>query len=149
MPIKNYTTSISSDKTIGEIESLLARNGAKSIMKEYDKDGSVCQLCFVLKVRQNELPFALPLREDSILKLLENQRQARKIPAAYVNKEQAKRIGWRILRDWVDAQLALVEIGMVQIEEVFMPYLWNPVSKKTLYEMSISGGFQNLLLSST
>lgn len=149
MAIKNYTTSISADKTVGEIESLLARNGAKSIMKEYDQNGSVSKLCFILKVKQNELPFSLPLRDEFILKLLETQRKNRKILSKYVNPDQAKRIGWRILKDWVDAQLALVEIGMVSMEEVFLPYLWNPVTKKTLYETSISGGFQNLLLESS
>lgn len=145
MPIKNYTTSVSSEKTIAEIQSMLAKNGASRIMTEYDTKGEVSALCFTLKMKESELPFSLPIREESILKVLENQRRAGKLPRSYVTQAQAKRIGWRILKDWVDAQLALVQIGMVDMEEVFMPYLYNTRTRQTLYQISKAGQFQNLL----
>ncbi len=34
----------------------------------------------------------------------------------------AARVAWRIIKDWVAAQLAIVESGMVEIAEVFLPY---------------------------
>lgn len=145
MPIKNYTTSIESGKTISEIQDLLVKKGASKIMTEYDPNGEVSALHFILRVQDNELPFALPIREESIFRVLEAQRKARKLDPRYVTRQQAKRIGWRILKDWVDAQLALVEIGMADMAEVFMPYLYNPITKKTLYQLSRAGQFQNLL----
>jgi hypothetical protein len=33
------------------------------------------------------------------------------------------RVAWRNILDWVQAQMALLEIGMAKIEEVFLPYM--------------------------
>src|SRR6266516_2976611 len=37
--------------------------------------------------------------------------------------EQAYRVAWRNILDWVLAQMALLEIGMAKMEEVFLPYM--------------------------
>ena len=34
--------------------------------------------------------------------------------------EQAYRVAWRNILDWVEAQMALLEIGMAKMEEVFL-----------------------------
>jgi hypothetical protein len=36
---------------------------------------------------------------------------------------QAYRVAWRNILDWVQAQMALLEIGMAKMEEVFLPYM--------------------------
>jgi len=36
--------------------------------------------------------------------------------------DQSRRVGWRIIRQWLEAQLAIVETQMVTIEQVFLPY---------------------------
>lgn len=148
MAIKNYTTRIASEKTILEIEALLIRKGARQIMKEYGPTAQVCKLCFMLSVKGQDLPFALPLRTESVLKILKQEKrngELRKFPNRDIDEVHASRVGWRILKDWIDAQLALVEIGMADMEEIFMPYLYNPRSRQTLYEISKAGGFRNLL----
>src|SRR5438552_18436509 len=35
---------------------------------------------------------------------------------------QAVRVEWRIVKDWVEAQLALIETRMVTAQQVFLPY---------------------------
>ena len=37
-------------------------------------------------------------------------------------EEQARRTAWRITKDWVDAQLAIIETKMVTTAQVFLPY---------------------------
>jgi hypothetical protein len=37
-------------------------------------------------------------------------------------REQAARIAWRIVKDWVEAQLAIIEAEMASRPEVFLPY---------------------------
>lgn len=37
--------------------------------------------------------------------------------------EQAKRVAWRVLRDWIRAQLSLVEAGNATIHEVMVPWM--------------------------
>lgn len=39
MPIKNYTTKIDCYKSIGEIQGVLARHGARKIMIDYGESG--------------------------------------------------------------------------------------------------------------
>lgn len=48
MSLKNYTTSISVEKTIGEIEQILAKHGAKKILKDYDASGNITAVSFMI-----------------------------------------------------------------------------------------------------
>lgn len=45
------------------------------------------------------------------------------VSARLCDQIQAVRVAWRIVKDWVVAQMALVDTGMVKTEEVFLPYL--------------------------
>ena len=42
-------------------------------------------------------------------------------------------MSWRILKDWVQAQRAIVDTKMVRLEQVFLPYAIMP-DGRTLYE---------------
>ena len=46
--------------------------------------------------------------------------------------QQAERVAWRILKDWVEAQMALLDIEMVRFEEIFLPYI--EVQGQTVFE---------------
>jgi hypothetical protein len=46
---------------------------------------------------------------------------------------QAVRTAWRIVKDWTEAQLAIIETRMVTTEQVFLPYAVMR-GGKTLYE---------------
>jgi hypothetical protein len=146
--IKNYTTTIDPLKTVGEMEIILAKHGVSRISKEYDGFGGVGALTFTIRLpgSESEVPFRLPINTEAVLKILQAESRKGKLRRSFVNEDQAKRIGWRILKDWVDAQLALVQIGMVSIQEVFMPYLYNYQTGKTLFQQVSGSGFQGFLL---
>lgn len=55
-------------------------------------------------------------------------------------KDNAANIGWRIVKDWIEAQCALIEIGMATVEVVFMPYLIVNSSGETLAHKILEGG---------
>lgn len=55
-------------------------------------------------------------------------------------KKQAAMTAWRILKDWVAAQLAIIETEMVVIEQVFLPYLLLD-KDTTLYDSMDKKGF--------
>lgn len=46
MAIKNYTTTINHNKTIGEIQQILSKHKAKAILTEYDEEGNAIALSF-------------------------------------------------------------------------------------------------------
>ena len=133
MPIIKYTTSIDAKKTLGEIQGILVSHGATAILTEYD-GGNPSALCFKLGTSRGELGFRLPINARAILIILERDL----VPQKYKTHDQAVRVGWRIIKDWVASQTALVETEMVSMEEVFMPYLLMD-SGKTLFEKWKSG----------
>lgn len=129
----NYTTQIDVHKTLGEIQGMLAAARARSITIEYDQ-GEPSAVSFVAETPMGPLPFRLPMNRDAILKVLTRQRDAGRIRSArFVTREQAARVGWRIIKDWLSAQLALIQTSMVTLDEVFLPYVVHE-SGKTLYE---------------
>lgn len=133
--LKNFTTSIPIDKTIMEIEQILQRMGVSRVFKMYN-DGKITALAFAIIRDGKELPFKLPMQDDKILVAFQNAVRKGNLPKRYmVDKEQASRTGWRIIKDWVDSQMALIEINTVKVEEVFLPYLFNPIENKTLFEI--------------
>lgn len=69
MPILNYTTEINADKTVGELQRILAKAGASRIMIEY-VSGDPAALLFELNQRQ----YRLPCRHEAVLKQLRTDR---------------------------------------------------------------------------
>ena len=118
MPLLNYTTSIAPQKTVMEIQSALAKAGASAIMAEYDTEGNIVALSFRLKTPEGDISFKLPTAWQPVHETLRRQRVSPK----YQTPEQALRVAWRITKDWVEAQLAIIETRMVTTAQVFLPY---------------------------
>lgn len=119
MPILNYTTKIDSYKTITEIQKILATNGAKKMIVDNDVSGNPVALTFCIQLNGESIAFALPCNFDGVLKAMRN---SSKVPRSLCNEEQALRVGWRIVKDWVEAQMAIVQAQLASIAEVFLPY---------------------------
>lgn len=124
------TTNIEASQTVGEIQRLLGSYGASAILTEYDQ-GDVTAVSFMIKFNGQEIPFRLPCRWEAILKILQSRRKRR--PYKRSIEAQARRVAWRQILRWIQAQLALVDTEMVQIQEIFMPYLRMDTGE-TLYE---------------
>lgn len=118
MPLLNYTTSIAPQKTVMEIQALLAKAGANSILADYDSDGNVVAMSFRITLEGRPLSFRLPTDWTPVRRTLQRQRVSPK----YQTPEQALRVAWRITKDWVEAQLAIIETQMVTTAQVFLPY---------------------------
>lgn len=145
MALKNYTTSISVEKTIGEIEIILSKHGASHIFKMYDK-GIPKALAFKMMVKEQEIAFKLPMEEEKILIVFKNAVHRGELQKRYFNDiEQARKTGWRIIKDWVDSQMALLEINLVKFEEIFLPYMYDVNTDETLFQKLEKKNF-NLML---
>lgn len=118
MPLLNYTTSIAPQKTVMEIQSMLAKAGASKILADYDTEGNITALSFMLNSPDGDISFKLPTAWQPVLETLKRQNVARSLQTP----EQALRVAWRITKDWVQAQLAIIETRMVTTAQVFLPY---------------------------
>ncbi len=149
MPIANYTTDVPAMRSVGEIQGILVGHGARAIMIDYDGKVPVA-LAFVLKTTQGELPFRLPANVKQVEKILLKMRA--RPPETWHSdyekvmdriKAQAARVAWRIIKDWVRAQMAILDTEMVKVEQVFLPYL-DVGGGKTLYEAMADRGFKQI-----
>ncbi len=134
MPIVNYTTTVAAEKTIGEIQKRLADFGAQRIAIDY-QDSRPSAVSFSLSHPEWGISlFSLPIDAEAMQRVLVRQLQIRK-PSKATSLEQAERVAWRVLKDWIAAQLALVETTMITLPEVMLPYLvLDPSTGRTLRE---------------
>ena len=131
MAILNYTTTVDAYKTVAEIEQILVKHKALSIMKNYEGE-MITAVSFVVDTGYNQIPIKLPAKVNECLKVLENEKK-KGTKNVKATKEQAERVAWRILKDWVEAQMALLDIEMVRFEEIFLPYI-ETNSGQTIFE---------------
>lgn len=128
MPILNYTTKIDPDKTAAEIARCLSLHGASAVLTEYnEKEGYVEGISFQITLGDRKIGFKLPVDWKPVYEIMS---KGKKFPYNSEQKErmisglrlQSIRTAWRIVKDWVEAQMALVETQMVTTQEVFLPY---------------------------
>jgi hypothetical protein len=138
MPLLNHSTEMPVERTVSEIQHMLGRHGAKAIMLNYDDQGTVSSLSFQISVNGRDVAFRLPCDWRPVLEILKNDPKSRK--QARVDQARAVRVAWRIIKDWLEAQMALIDTYMVEMPEVFLPYA---ITKggKTLYETTKESGF--------
>lgn len=131
MAIKNYTTTIDVYKSLGEIQGALASHGARKIMVDYDEEGQPVGVAFGIETPVGPRGFLLPANVDGVRAVFAKQ----KIRG---QDGQAERTAWRNVRDWIMAQMAIIEAGQVEMEEVFLPYLTDRQGR-TLYQLYQGG----------
>ncbi len=132
-PLLNYTTTIAVEKTHGEICRMLAKHGAKSVLSEFDDDGEPVAVSFLVDTPFGERGFRLPANIEAVNKTLTQQWGKGEVQRRFVSREQAARVGWRIIKDWLEAQMAIVDTQMVTFTQVMLPYMVTE-NNQTVYE---------------
>lgn len=133
MAILNYTTDVPANRTVGEIIGILARKGADSITQTYHEDGRIKAIGFtmILRVAPGPVPirFVLPANVEGVAAVLKREK-----PKDWNRPGKAERVAWRIVKDWVEAQIALIESGQAQPAQVFLPYAIDNTNR-TMFEV--------------
>jgi hypothetical protein len=131
--ILNYTTSVAAVKTVMEIQTTLARHGAKSISIEYAPDApEPAAVSFLITVPPGvDVRFRLPCEVAGVMQAMKDARVLdRRNPTTH-----ARRVAWRIVKDWVEAQLAMVLAKQAVMAQVFMPYAVDENTGSTMYQL--------------
>lgn len=151
MPIANYTTTVAAEKSIGEIHGMLVSHGASRILTDYNEEKRPSGIAFMIATPYGEKPFRLPANVERVVAVLLKELQTstyRRRDTRYQEqrkaklKEQANRVAWRILKDWVRAQMAILETEMVTVDQIFLPYMEVGDQGKTLYEAMVDRHLQ-------
>lgn len=130
-PLLNYSTEVGAARTVAEIEKILSQHGATSIFKQYDKEGMIKALAFTIDTPLGQSSVRLPVDPEATLRVM--CKSGSGVPPRYQNQPQAVRVAWRQIKDWVEAQMALLETEMVKFDQIFLPYIETP--KGTVYEL--------------
>lgn len=128
MPLLNYTTKVDIFTTLGQIQGQLVKHGARKILQEYDDDGHVEAVSFMIDTPVGVQAVRLPANVEAVQQVLIKQK-------VKCDREQAERVAWRIIKDWVEAQMAILESEMVSMAEIFMPYMIADRDGNTMYQL--------------
>lgn len=113
----NYTTSISAEKSAYECMALLGRYGASHTGLVFRKDRTPCGLTFRIETRWGERAYEILVESAKTYKVLAAYADEGKIRRGFVSHVQADRVAWRVVRMWLEAQLALIEAGLMDPEK--------------------------------
>lgn len=159
MFLKNYTSDVPASESIRRIEQVLIQCGVTGIMKEYQL-GTQQVIAITFRVNDGERNhmIRLPANEaaavDALWKdymgsdLLPDGKikwSSRKRMTKADFKKQGERTAWRIIKDWVEVQMSMIQLKQADVMEVFLPYAWD--GKQTYYTALKSSGFAGLLTS--
>lgn len=149
MAVRNYTTQIDTAKTLMEIETILVKFGAQGIYKEYQGTKINGLMFFLIKDGQ-KIPFKIPMSIEKsrtvISKAVNEGKLSRKYLSEPLRSEQAERVCWRIIKDWVDSQLSLLELNFADATEILLPYAYDYSEQKTLYQKFVENKSKYLAL---
>lgn len=139
----NYTTTVAVEQTVGECHKILAGAGASAVSVEYD-DGHPSGLWFRLDTPHGRRNFALPVdveamrrvlvkaEEDGLFDRTAKGARSHTGRGTYSSYGHAERVAWRVVKDWLEANLALIRAQMARLDEVMLPYLMVD-DERTLY----------------
>lgn len=140
MPLLNYTTTVPVSRTMAQVTEILAKAGARQVLTEYSPSGVPTGIAFAVDTPNGLQNYHLPVDVAAISAVMKADRN---ISPRYRTPEQAERVGWRITKDWLEAQLAIIATRMVTFDQVMLPYM-SAGGGRTVYDLYLS---QQLALS--
>jgi len=119
------TTMIAPGKTAGEIISELVAVGVNQINQTYAA-GQLVGIRWVMRADGQDLLFDMPVRVEPAYVIFAKRRghkTGRNQQGQIVypqDMEKAERVAWRQLLRWIQAQVAMIQTGMVRAEEALV-----------------------------
>jgi hypothetical protein len=120
-------TSVSTEKSRGEIETILRRYGASGFLSGYDEDRAF--IAFKMSDRQVKFFMGLPNPADRRFTHTTHRNLKRPPQDAHREWEQACRQQWRALSLVIKAKLEAVAAGITVFENEFMAHIVLPDGK--------------------
>jgi len=148
MFLKNYTSDQPVSQTIYKIEQILIRCGVHAIQKEYRQDGTVTALTFTISFSGGTpWPIRVPSDVEKALEALWNNyiksTSSRRPRAKQDFREQAERTARKIMQDWIEVQMSMIQMQQADWRQVFLPYVWD--GKRSYFERLVDSRFAGLI----
>lgn len=140
MALKNSTSK--STNSFAVIQKCLAAHGAQRMIFDYDQQGKIRSLSFGLQIDGVMLGFKLPARLENVSRVMYGCLLCDLGGGVIGEKkrDQVYKTAWANIRDWIVAQMAMIDTEMVKFQEVFLPYIIDK-NEETLFEKMESKNF--------
>lgn len=110
------------------------------MVKDY-VDKKVISLSFVYEINGTDLAFQLPAKTESVYQVLSKDKRLNNSQAEKI-KNQAERTAWRILFNWVEVQVAMIECDQLEFMQIFFTHLIDIKTGETFYQKLKSNNFK-------
>lgn len=140
--IKNYTSSVPVERTISLIEQELIKIGVSHIEKNYE-NGVPKGIVFSITMPQ-KISFRIPANIEAAFEAIKTIPEYKAKSKDWL-RAQANRTAWRIVYNWIEIQVAMVQLKQADAMQVFLPYVYDNVLQQTFYDKISSNGFKLLL----
>lgn len=141
--LKNYTTTIDASKSIAEIIDFIVDVGATDISQTFENKECV-SIRFIISNMGNSIIYKLTANPDAAYAILIEQKKRINDEVRQKVKKQSFKTAWRILRDWIDSQCALIKLGQATPMQLFLSYAYDPNTDSTVYERLNEGSLKFL-----
>lgn len=113
-PIKYWSTDVAPARSASQLLDLLVQYGAERTSVEWDSNRQPTAIAFAIRDPKHGLiPVRIAARIDDVIEAV------RKMKGVRIDREKARRIAWRHLKDLVEQQLVSVSLGMNTLTETF------------------------------
>lgn len=143
------STKIDPGRTALDIQAELVKAGATQVATSF-RDGKAIGMHWSINVNGVETVYQMPARVEPIHRIFCRRKgyKQNRTPDGRLHfphlMEQAERVAWRQLLRWVQAQIAMIETGMVQPQEAFAAYWIPPGQTQTLFALIEAQQFKAL-----
>jgi len=140
--VKNYTSSVPVERTVARIEAILAKAGASAITKDYQQ-GRLVALCFTSRLPNDRIiAVRLPADQDAVFSVFREQVRRPRRDTLDRLRLQAARTAWKLMQDWVEVQISLIQMRQADFAQVFLPYVWD--GSRTFYAALVEQNYRLL-----
>lgn len=129
MSIRFYTTDVEAGQTATEIQQKLAESNARRVAMHYDDEGQPEAVEFVLMISGEPLPFRIEPDVEGMLEALRNDDDT----SGSFDKDQARRVAWRIWKEWLNAILAFRNTRQASLDQLLLGFGVTP-DGRTVHE---------------
>lgn len=104
--------------------------GITAVTVDYDSSHQPVAVSFLIEVYNRVVPNPCPTNWAGVRAAMETDDA---VQTRLKTDEQARRVAWRIVKDWVEAQMAFIESGQASLAQLFLPHMVKD-DGRTFYE---------------
>ncbi len=160
MFLKNYTSDVPASQTIFRIQQVLLKAGVSSINMDYGPAQEVIAITFAIQFDPSKPPVSvrMPANVEAAQQALwldytDGEKLSadgnslawnrRKTKTKKDFLQQGERTAWKLVQDWIEVQISMIQLKQADFVQVFLPYVWD--GRQTFYARLKDSGFKALM----